>query len=201
MFAALSSLNRSFRGLIGDRRGVAAVEFAFIAPLMLCMYFMTMEVSQGIETNKKIGRVGSMVADLITQQQKITKSEIDAIMRIAESIIQPYSRSTPNIIVTAIEVTDETTPQVKVVWSRRLFDGVYSRDANPGTATSVPESLKVKGSFLVRVESELSYRPVITWSASEKAALGLASAFDRIEMGKIYYMRPRMSTTIPCTDC
>ena len=201
MGAAISSLHRRFRQLIGDRRGVAAVEFAFIAPLMLCMYFVTMEVSQGIETNKKVGRVGSMVADLVTQQQKITKSDIDAIMKIAESIIQPYARSTPAITVTAIQVTDETTPQVKVVWSRQLLDGVSSRAASPGTTTTVPTSLEVKGSFLIRVESQLSYRPVITWTASQKDALGLASAFDGIEMGKTYYLRPRMSTSIPCADC
>lgn len=201
MAAAISSLHGRLRRLIGDRRGVAAVEFAFIAPLMLCMYFVTMEVSQGIETNKKVGRVGSMVADLITQQQKTSKSEIDAIMKIAESIVQPYGRSSPGIIVTAIEVTDESTPKVKVVWSRKLVNGVYSKGANPGTITTIPKPLEVKGSFLIRVESELSYKPVITWSASQKAALGLASAFDGIEMGKTYYLRPRMSTTIPCSDC
>ena len=61
----LSGLRRSVARLISDKRGVAAVEFAFIAPLLLCMYFVTMEVGQAIETNKKVGRVGSMVADLI----------------------------------------------------------------------------------------------------------------------------------------
>ena len=65
-----------------DRRGVAAIEFALVTPLLLCMYFVTMEVSQAIETNKKVSRVGSMVADLVTQQQQITKSELNAIMEI-----------------------------------------------------------------------------------------------------------------------
>ena len=56
-----------------DRRGVAAIEFALVVPLLLCMYFVTMEVSQAIETNKKVSRVGSMVADLVTQQQTTTQ--------------------------------------------------------------------------------------------------------------------------------
>ena len=60
-------------GLFSDKRGVAALEFALIAPLLLSMYFVTMEVAQGIEANKKVGRVGSMVADLVTQQQQTTK--------------------------------------------------------------------------------------------------------------------------------
>ena len=70
-----------------DRRGVAAIEFALVAPLLLCMYFVTMEVSQAIETNKKVSRIGSMVADLVTQQQTTTKSEVDAIMQIGQSLL------------------------------------------------------------------------------------------------------------------
>ena len=76
-------------GLLRDRRGVAALEFALIVPLLLSMYFVTMEVSQAIETNKKVGRVGSMVADLVTQQQTITKAELDAIMRSASRRCSP----------------------------------------------------------------------------------------------------------------
>ncbi|MBE0692234.1 MAG: pilus assembly protein, partial [Aquamicrobium sp.] len=73
---------RKLGGVIADRRGVAAIEFAFIAPLLLMLYFVTMEVAQGIETNKKVSRVGSMVADLVTQQSReISTSDLDPIMR------------------------------------------------------------------------------------------------------------------------
>jgi Flp pilus assembly protein TadG len=187
--------------LRADRRGVAAVEFAFIAPVLLSLYFVTMEVAQGIETNKKVSRVGSMVADLITQQQSISKTELDAVMTIGESILQPYNRSKPKIIITAIEVTNETTPKVKVVWSRKLVNGTYAQDAVAGSITTVPDKLKIKGSFLIRVESSLSYSPVITWTATQKQGLGLTAAFDGINMRETYYLRPRMSNSIPCTTC
>ena len=36
-----------------DRRGVAAIEFAFIVPVLLIMYFVTMEASQAIETARR----------------------------------------------------------------------------------------------------------------------------------------------------
>jgi Flp pilus assembly protein TadG len=103
----------------GEQRGVAAIEFAFIAPVLV-----TMEVSQAIEVNKKIGRVGSMVADLVTQQQQETNTtELDAILRIGESILQPYNRSTSTITITAIQITDEEAPKVLVAWSRKLQNG------------------------------------------------------------------------------
>ena len=51
------------------------------------------------------------------------------------------------------------------------------------------------------MESSLAYKPVITWTAQQKTTLGLTSAFDGISMKETYYLRPRMSTSIPCTDC
>jgi Flp pilus assembly protein TadG len=188
-------------GLLRDKRGVAALEFALIVPLLLSMYFVTMEVAQGIETNKKVGRVGSMVADLVTQQQETRKADLDAILSIGEATLQPYNRSKPTIIITAIKVTDETTPKVNVVWSRKLNNGNFSIDAVAGTATSVPPALKIKGSFLIRVESKLAYAPVITWASESKAPLGLTAAFDGISMSESYYLRPRMSPEVKCDDC
>ncbi len=192
--AAIARLRR-------DRRGVAAVEFAFIAPVLLSLYFVTMEVSQAIEVNKKVGRVGSMVADLLTQQQATAKSEVEAVLRIGESILQPYNRSTPKITVTAIQITDENTPKVQVAWSRKLVGAVFSVGEAKNATTSVPDSLKIRNTFLIRVESELAYKPVITWSAEGKQVLGLAAAFDGIAMKETYYLRPRMSATVPCADC
>ena len=191
----------AWRRLARDRRGAAAIEFAFIAPVLLSLYFVTMEVAQGIEANKKIARVASMTADLLTQQQTLSKSEVEAIMRIGEAILQPYNRTKPTITVTAITITDENTPKVKVLWSRRLTNGSFGAGLTKDSITTVPEKLKVRNSFLMRVESQLNYKPVIVWTAQEKAALGLAAAFDNISMEENYYLRPRMSTSIPCSDC
>jgi Flp pilus assembly protein TadG len=184
-----------------DRRGVAAIEFAFIVPVLLVMYFVTMEASQAIETSKKVSRIGSMVADLVTQQNTITKADLDAIMKIGTSTLQPYNRSTPKIIITAIQVTTDPTPKVQVVWSRKLDNGASSADAAKNSITTVPTALKIAGTFLVRVESDLAYQPIITWSADSQERLGLTSAFSHISMGETYYLRPRRSTTVPCSDC
>jgi len=185
-----------------DRRGVAAIEFALVAPLLLCMYFTTMEVSQAVETNKKVSRIASMVADLVAQQQTTTTAEVKAILDIGQSLLTPYYRSKPTITITAIEITDEVTPKVKVFWSRkRLADGKTESGAAKGTIATVPDALNTRGSFLVRVDSELEYKPVIVWAASAKTSLGLTAAFDNILMKETFYLRPRMSSQVTCSDC
>jgi Flp pilus assembly protein TadG len=184
-----------------DRRGIAAIEFAFIVPVLLIMYFITMEASQAIETSKKVSRIGSMVADLVTQQQTVMKADLDAMMKIGTSTLQPYNRSLPTIIITGIQITDEASPRVQVAWSRKLVGTTYSADAAKDTITTVPSTLRIRNTFLVRVESDLGYKPIITWSANNSQTLGLTSAFNNISMSETYYLRPRRSPTIPCSDC
>lgn len=191
--------------LAADRKGVAAIEFALVVPLLLCMYFVTMEASQGIETNKKISRMASMVADLVTQQQQTTPAELDAIMNIGESILMPYSRSDPKIMVTAIEVTDEAKPKVKVKWFRKVGGNEtngWCPDSKKGDDTTVPASLNTRGAFLIRVDSCLKYKTMIAWSGEEEQEqYGLAATFADIPMKETYYLRPRMSQEVKCDTC
>lgn len=192
---------RKLKRFAADGRGVAAIEFAFIAPLLLTMYFVTMEIAPAIDSNKKVGRAASMIADLVTQQQQITKSELEAIMRIGQSTLNPYSRTPLNIKVTAIQMSSDSPPNATVAWSRKMVDGNFSAGDTKDSTASVPPKLKVAGSYLIRVEADLEYQPIITWSASAKEATGLLAAFDKIEMQESYYLRPRMSNTVPCSDC
>lgn len=198
---AADRLRRASR-FVKDRRGVAALEFAMVAPLLIGLYFMTIEISQAIDTNKKLGRLSSMVADLVTQQSSVTEDSLEGIMDLSSTVLFPYGRSAPTITVTAIEVTDEETPRTQVVWSyRKLPSGSFSEGYAEGSLASLPPSLTVRGSFLVRVEADLDYQPIILWAAESKTKLGLAAAFDDIAMGEAYLLRPRMSTRIPCSDC
>lgn len=189
--------------LLRDRRGVAAVEFAFIAPLLIGVYFLAMEYSLAVVTSSNVERSASQVGDLITQQQTITKAELDAIMEIGESVLQPYERSNPVITVTAIEITDDEEPEAKVVWSRKMVDGGGSPDALPGAETTVPRDLMVPGSFLVRAHTTLEYEPFGSRSTKEGNHFGFGGAFDALSMtmGGRYHLRPRVSLTIPCSDC
>ncbi|RST87501.1 pilus assembly protein [Aquibium carbonis] len=198
----LSGLRAHFGRLGRDRKGVAAIEFAFIAPLLLVTYFMTMEVSQGLEVSKKTGRIAIIVGDLVTQQQSLNKADLDSIMRIGEAVIQPYSRSAPSVYVTAIEISDEEKPKATVAWSRKLVGGATSSYLPAGSiVTTVPQKLMIRNTFLIRAESKLEYTPVVVWSAGDSASFGMKSAFDKLDMSDRYFLRPRMSQKVGCNDC
>lgn len=188
------------RRLIKDRRGIAAVEFALIVPLLLVMYFVTMEAGQGIDTNKKLGRLASMVADLVTQESSVNKADLDAILQIGAAIIQPYNRSKPSIYIAGIQFNGANPPVATVVWRRSIVNGTAG-SATPSPQPTIPTSVRIANTFLVQVHTTLAYKPVITWAASNKDKQGFTSPFNSIPMGETYYLRARNGPTVTCVDC
>jgi len=67
MHHAISLLDwiaKPVRRLARDERGVSAVEFAMLLPLMLTLYLGAVEISQGIAADRKVTLVSRTVADL-----------------------------------------------------------------------------------------------------------------------------------------
>jgi Flp pilus assembly protein TadG len=189
------------RRLATEKRGVAAIEFALIAPLLLAMYFVTMEIAPAIDSSKKVGRGASMIADLVSQQQTVTRADLDAIMRLGEATILPYNRSRLKVFVTGIDVDKDGNPTV--LWSRQMVEGAFSEYLASGTAVVIPADLKVANSFYVKVETNLHYEPMIFWNAdaNAKSSAGLLATFDNINMKEAYYLRPRVTAKVNCSNC
>lgn len=193
---------RPLRHLARDRRGVAAVEFVLLAPLLLMVYFVASEVAMAIETNRKLANVASTVGDLVAQQSTVTAQDIDAIMQVGSVILQPYRRSEATLYITAIEIpaanSDDKASEPKVAWSRKLVDGAGA--AHPGDLI-VPQHLNIPGTFLLRAEARLDYRPVLAAAADSRFGTGVLGVFDWLSMSESFYFRPRQTASIACSDC
>jgi Flp pilus assembly protein TadG len=192
----LTRIGGAVRGFGKNKNGAAAVEFAFVVPIMLTMYFGTMEVSQGIEVNKKAGRASSLVADLVTQQAVISKAEIVAIANIAAATMQPYNRTASTVEVVGIQVSDEVVPKARVAWSQRIKGGAGSAFLTVGNLITIPNELLIRNTFMVRGGLKINYLPVTAYTIQTTTGEGTG-----IKMGEEYYLRPRTSPTITCTGC
>ncbi|WP_274423807.1 TadE/TadG family type IV pilus assembly protein [Chelativorans sp. YIM 93263] len=188
-----------WRRFLSDNRGAAALEFAFVVPFLLLIYLLAMEFSLAIEVNKKVSRVASQIADLVTQQPSISTGDLQSIMRIGESSLQPF-RGDPTMTVTAIEVTKDSTPQARVVWSRMWDGNLMQQAVTPGSRAEIPDALMVPGAFLIRSETNLQYKPVIAPEGGS-GILGISDNMFPIDMSELYYMQPRMTHWIECKDC
>jgi Flp pilus assembly protein TadG len=88
-----------------EARGVAAVEFAFVAPIMLLLFVGTIELSAGVSTNRKLSRLSSTIGDLVTQSQSLTQNDLNNIMDVSEKVMYPYSDGVI-MILTGIEIAN-----------------------------------------------------------------------------------------------
>lgn len=177
-----------------DIKGVAAIEFAFVVPILLVCYLGVIEVGRGVNANKKVGRLTAMIGDLIAQENDtVTKNTIDDIIKVGSLIREPFTSTDVKVVVTGLQVTSTGTPEAKVLWSRKLQNGTFSRPYTPGVTESLPAALLIPGSFLIRVRAEMRYQPAVVWVLRDRGGF--------IDMGETYYNRPRITTVINCTDC
>ena len=193
-----TSLARRFRR---DRRGVAAIEFALVVPLMLVMYLGTIEISAAVSVNRKVSRIAATVADLVTQQTEVKKADLEGIMQIGEALLFPYTSDKPVITITAINV-DSAYPQGgHLAWARRDNKGSFD-DAGmtKGANAWVPENLRIDGTFLVRVDASLDYIPIVHWLIGDTVGK-MKNGVGVIEMHERYFLRPRLGAAISCSNC
>lgn len=178
VFSLQQSARRYSLSFARDRRGIAAVEFALILPLMLLLYFGMVELSQGIIVDRKVKMTARTVADLVSQVSTINNSGIDAALGASTAILAPYSAANAKVIVSGVSI--DNNGNAKVVWSRA------NKNTGHGTGDSVtvPNALKTPNTFLVLGEATYDYTPVVGY------VTGPLKLSERI------FMRPRLSETV-----
>lgn len=162
-----------------DRRGVSAVEFAFIAPVMIGLYFGCAELSDGVAADRKVSLIAGALANLPAQVTTISAAEMTNILDASGAIIAPYSASLLTMTVSCLKIDGNGV--AKVQWSKtrngtaRAIGAVYSF---PGTATA----LAVPSSWLLLSEVTYAYTPAVGYTIS-----GTITLSDHM------YMSPRIT--------
>jgi Flp pilus assembly protein TadG len=167
-----------------DQRGISAVEFAMLLPLMMTLYLGTVEVSQGVGIDRKVTLTTRTVADLASQVGSISGSDMNNILQASSSVIAPYD-ATP-LKVTVSQVTIDSENKAKISWSCTL-NGT-KRDV--GSTVTLPSALNVANTNLIWSEVSYAYRPTIGYVIT-----GTLNLSDQI------YMRPRLSQQVTGPTC
>ena len=180
-------LRRRAFDLLADCRGVAATEFAVIVPVMLAMFFGTVEFSSGIAVDRKVTLMARTLSDLASQSISVGDSDITNFLAASAAIMTPYSATPTQATISELYV-DPTTLQARVQWSKGYSPLAVS------SVVAIPTALAVGGTYLIY--SKVSYLYVPT--------AGYVMAKAGINLSDIAYTRPRQSTCVyysPATAC
>lgn len=196
---ALDRFRDKTREFHRNQSGAAAVEFVFVATLLITLYLGAQQISLSLNMNKKVGRAAASVSELISRSdnEDIPKADLQDIMRIGAAMIQPYEKTKPTVTVTGIEVgpTGNTT----VSFSQRLTNGnTFSVPFAKGSVAALPASLKMNGTFIVKVDVDLNYQLITSWRTGQTRD---ADGYVRLPMSETYYLRARNRDLLTCNDC
>jgi Flp pilus assembly protein TadG len=157
-----------------------------------------MEISQGIEVNKKVGRSASVIGDLLAQADENPVATVDDILKIGAAVLQPYDRDAP--IITAMGIHIDAGLNATVTWSRRGEGSAFSTPFAVGSPAVMPNNLKIANTNLVKVETQLEYLPITSWTI-RKNKTGGSGSYASVDMSETYYLRPRNGEEVKCLGC
>ncbi len=172
-----------FRRLSGDERGVSAVEFAMLAPVLIAFYFGMAEFCQGFMAQKRMGHVSAMVADLVAQEETISTASLGDIFSIGGLIMKPFPTAPLQQRVSSVT---RTSGMARVDWSRG--DGMDPRAVN--STITLPDELISDGESVIVSEATYDYDSPVDYFMP-----GIT------RFSHIYYLRPRTVDKTLCPGC
>lgn len=174
-----------------DCEGVAAVEFALIAPAISILFVGAVEMSQAMTIDRRLMQVASATADLVARSNaSITTTDITDIMTVGGYIIMPYS-ATP-LETTVRNVTSSTTSAstTKQSWycSYNLNGAGSNSCVCSTTAFTLPSGLVATNDSVVVAQARYFYTPLIFETIMKRTFTKTGAYYT---LSKTAYAKPR----------
>ena len=194
-------LHRVQRDFLGDCSALAAIEFAFIVPLMLVLFFGTIEFSSGFAASRKVTLTASALADLTSELANsgnvvpIVDSDLQNMFNAGISIMNPYLQNTVTAEISEIYV--DTSQNATYQWCRQASLAVGANQATLVSTScdptmTLPAALKVPKTYVIYSKVSYTfvpYLPTIPFVTALMAPTG-------VNLYDVAYSRPRQATCL-----
>ncbi len=184
-------LHRLMRRCSASQEGVAAIEFAMIAPILTFMFIGSVELSQAITVDRRVTQVASSTADLVARaEQQISQSEITDIMKVGGYILKPYSEAPLQIVMRNVTSSPTDATVAKQSWSCTYKGtGQTQTCACSSTSYTLPSNLVGTNDSVVISEVTYAYKPLIFDYFMKKSTGGSGSG--TYTLSETAYLKPR----------
>jgi len=199
MSSIWSCIRVSAAALRRDSRGVAAIEFAMIVPLMLVMLFGTIDVSSGVAVKRKVTLVASTLSDLTSQSTAVSDADITNFFAASYGIMWPYPSAPVQATISELYI-DPATSVARVQWSKGSSPrGVGSPVDIPSDLIGRDSSDKVlPGQYLIYSEVSYLYQPIVGYVMAKAGVTLSDTAYTRPRQSMcVTYPAPPVGTPVP----
>lgn len=175
-------LIQSLRRFARENKGVAALEFAIIAPLLMVPLLLgSVDLIDVMGANKRAQNAAASLADVVARDTEISNSELASLWRGLDVLMYPNAAGSMEIRISSISIVNASTAQV--VWSEG-HGGMSARTAN--STVSLDSRMMNVGTSVIMVESVYKY----------DAPLGFLFQ-SQVRMTHDAYRRSRLVDPIP----
>jgi Flp pilus assembly protein TadG len=185
-------IHRCARRFAECRSGIAALEFALIAPIMLMMFVGVVELSQAITVDRRVNHVASSTADLVARQKQVSTTLLENYMNIVTPLMHPYDAAPMKLTITNVYSTSAAPTTYKVCWFYNHNGGATGGLTKGGNwPDSIPAGLLQGGTSVVIVDVEYNYTPTVMF--------GKTYVNNGYPLKERFYLKPRLSSVIQFT--
>lgn len=169
-----------------DQKGLAAIEFALIAPLLLLIYFGAVDLTNWYMAHRRLVVAGSTIADLTTQNPgTVTGTQIGQYWTAVGDIIAPLTLSNVNLTIRNFR---KDGGSAKRQWG-------YSRGADCSNAPDAAGLLAIATGEMTEANDILIAEVCTTMQPIVLSVF----KFKAVTMTYQISMRPRLGKTLDCT--
>lgn len=175
-------LIQGLRQFGGDRKGIAAIEFAIIAPLLMVPLLLgSVDLIDALSANKRAQNAASSLADVVARDTAVSDAEVEGLWAALDVLMFPDNGASMQLRITSVRVVSATS--ATVVWS----EGHGMTALTPGSpVTGLATGMMQAGTSIIMAESVYPY----------DAPLGFLYA-GQINMRHEAYRRSRLVDPIP----
>jgi Flp pilus assembly protein TadG len=173
---------RSFRR---ETRGLAAIEAAFIFPVLIVLYVGLVDITNLLSVDRRVTNTASTLADLVTQTDStVTTATIDGIFESARSIFEPLDVDQISLTLYNFGLEDGS-PTLKWKYNNGTACG------DDPEASDEMAALMADGNDVVVARVCYDYAAIIGWFTGH----------EEVTLEDELMLRPRQSATLECTGC
>lgn len=162
--------------------GLAAIEGAFVFPLLAVLLLGTYDMGNAILASQKSIRASQVTADLITRDAEVNNAMINEAVWAGEIALQPLDTTSYGVDIVSIRFDDTAQPQIEWRETRNMLP-------NMNVLTSVA-ALAEAGNGVVVVTIEYEYEPLFVGFSMGSFSIG------NVPMQEMAFARGRNSPVV-----
>lgn len=166
----------------GGRRGIAAMEFAAVAPLIVTVFLGSFQLLDAATVLRKLGDTTVQLANITAQYTTMSQTDVNNVLDASATIMAPYATTPMSIVLS--EVTTDANGNATVTWSQAYQGTALAA----GTPMTMPAGFDSPSTSYIVVQASYAFTPSVG-----------GGIIGSIPMSKQVIMLPRASASIPFT--